>query len=120
MEIQHITLQLKDIFQNLRNRYETNDKPEDRRDREFFSFVKKETTPVHDLIVKWEEHASAFVQNKQVSVHPQQVASTSENLQLLLLHSYYIDVKRKRYMELYQSVQYVFDLLLKDIGKQTS
>ncbi|SDJ68085.1 DUF1798 family protein [Sediminibacillus albus] len=117
MELKTITEQLKQEITKLKNRFETNEKPEDRRDREFFNFVKEETTPIHSLVQEWEKQASLFVKNKQVSVHPQQVASTSDNLQILLLNSYYIDTPRKRYMEMYHSIHYVLDQLLSDIEK---
>ncbi|GAA5415335.1 hypothetical protein Pryu01_00359 [Paraliobacillus ryukyuensis] len=32
------------------------------------------------------------------------------------MHSYYIDVKETRYMNLYNSVQYVLDIILEDLA----
>ena len=112
MDFYSLTREMKNDIETWKDRYENAERPEDKRDRAFFSYVKAETAPFFRKIEKWNEQATVFVKNKEVKVHPQQVASTAENLELLLMHSFYLDVKRKRYMELHQSVHYVFDLLL--------
>ncbi|MGP4041302.1 DUF1798 family protein [Gracilibacillus sp. D59] len=99
----------------LKEYYLSHERPENKRDPKFFAFVKDNTEPVFETVDQWYEEALNFVKNRNVKVHPQQVESTEENIKLLLLHSYYVDVKRKRYMELHQSVIYVFDLLKNDI-----
>lgn len=119
MDVKQITLELKTDLARLKHRYETSEKPQNKRDRDFFQFVKQETTPLYEKIHLWEELASAFVKRREAKVHPQQVASTTENMELLLLNSYYIDAKRNRYMDLYQSVLYVFDALLDDVDKES-
>ncbi|UFU01268.1 YppE family protein [Radiobacillus kanasensis] len=109
---------LKHDLQQLLDYYLTHEKPEDKRDRSFFEYVRKETTPIYNKIKGWEEEALDFVKNRDVRVHPQQVASTAENLELILMHSYYVDVRKKRYMELYKSIEYVFELLMEDLQTQ--
>lgn len=109
--------ELEEELKTLKGYYLSHEKPEHKRDPEFFAYVKEQTEPVFDIVDKWHEEALAFVKNREVQVHPQQVESTEENIKLLLLHSYYIDVRKKRYMELHQSVLYVFDLLKNDLNK---
>lgn len=116
MLLQHMETLEKEL-ETLKENYLTHEKPENRRDPEFFAYVKKQTEPIFDIINQWYEEALTFVKNREVSVHPQQVQSTEENLHLILLNSYYIDVRRKRYMELHKSILYVFDLLKKDMEK---
>ncbi|WP_244535174.1 DUF1798 family protein [Gracilibacillus kekensis] len=108
--------ELEKELSSLQEYYLTHEKPENKRDPEFFAFVKEQTEPIFIKVDKWYEEALVFVKNRDVQVHPQQIESTEENIKLLLLHSYYIDVRKKRYMELYQSVLYVFDLLKNDIS----
>ncbi|WP_277677955.1 DUF1798 family protein [Gracilibacillus dipsosauri] len=107
---------LEEILSDLKEHYLANEKPENKRDPEFFQYVKEQTNPVFKEIEQWYQKAKAFVQNRSVSVHPQQIESTAENLRLLLLHSYYMDARKKRYMELFQSVTYVFDMLKRDLS----
>lgn len=115
-DLQEQTRHLKQQLNQLKERYETNEPPEDRRDKAFFSHVKEVTEPIYKRLETWEEGALGLVKKREVNLHPHQVASTRENMELLLMHSFYIDVKRKRYMELYKSVHYIFDQLLKDIA----
>ncbi|WP_066193268.1 DUF1798 family protein [Gracilibacillus timonensis] len=106
---------LEEILLQLQQRYLTHERPDNRRDPDFFSLVKEETDPIFTLIDQWYQEAVPFVQDREVRVHPQQVDSTEENMKLLLLHSYYIDTPKSRYMELHQSVLYVMELLKQDL-----
>ncbi|MGF7014889.1 DUF1798 family protein [Ornithinibacillus bavariensis] len=115
MELTEYTIQLKKYLQDLKQVFEENNPPEDRRDKEFFVMVKKKTSPIYDLLEIWQELALKFIKENKISVHPNQIVSTKENMELLLMHSYYIDVRRRRYMELNQSVLYVLDQLLRAI-----
>ncbi|MDL4840842.1 DUF1798 family protein [Aquibacillus rhizosphaerae] len=116
MEFKRMTLELKERLDRLAQYYLENEKPKDKRDKDFFMFVREQTTPTFQLLQEWEMEALKFVKNRDVRVHPQQVSSTKENMDLLLMHSYYIDVNRKRYMNLNKSVHYVFDILLEDLN----
>jgi hypothetical protein len=107
------TVQLKEYLQQLKDLFEENNPPEDRRDKEYFEMVKEKTLPIYELLSKWEELALKIIKESKISVHPNQIVSTRENMELLLMHSYYIDVRRRRYMELNQSVLYVFDQLIR-------
>lgn len=116
MDLQMLTNQLKRDLHELKEKYEQNSPPKNRRDHSFFAVVKQETTPIYHLLDQWETLALSFVKQRRVNVHPHQVTSTKENMELLLMHSYYIDVKKKRYMELYQSIGYVLDQLLDELS----
>lgn len=115
MDIKEQTIDLKRHLQLLKDNYENNDPPENKKDIAFFNNVKSETEPVYAMLATWETDALEIVKLRKVNVHPHQITSTRENMELLLMHSYYIDVKRKRYMELNHSVLYIFDLLLRDL-----
>lgn len=117
MDIKGQTMGLKRHLQVLKDSYEKNDPPENKKDIAFFNSVKSKTEPIYALLSTWETDALEIVKQRKVNVHPHQVTSTRENMELLLMHSYYIDVKRKRYMELNHSVLYIFDLLLRDLNE---
>lgn len=102
-----LTNELQQASQQLKDRFLTNEPPEDMKDVVFFEKVKSETDPLFKLAEKWEEEALDAVKKRKIPVHPQQVESTRENFELVLLHSYYIDVKQQRYMELQQAIDYV-------------
>lgn len=115
MDIEKQTIDLKEYLQALKDNYEENDPPENKKNIAFFNNVKSRTEPIYVALTTWETDALEVVKQRKVNVHPQQITSTKENMELLLMHSYYIDVKRKRYMELNHSVRYVFDLLIRDL-----
>ncbi len=115
MMIKELTIELKDQLLQLKSNYYQQEKPQNRRDSDFFNYVKKVTEPTFRLVEEWEEKTAEQVKSRTLRVHPQQVGSTRENVELLLLHSYYIDVKESRYMNLHNSVLYVLDLIIEDV-----
>ncbi|WP_042223622.1 DUF1798 family protein [Oceanobacillus manasiensis] len=117
MELLKQTERLQQYLTSLRDKFEQSEPPENKKDREFFILVKEETKPIYELLNKWEEHALHAVKNREVQVHPHQVSSTRENMELLLMHSYYIDARRKRYMELYKSILYVLDQIHHELSQ---
>jgi len=83
--------------------------------RDYFSYVKQETTPIFDLLESWENKSINYLkEGHKSSIHPKQIVATKENMELLLLHSYYKDLRKRRYMEYYRSCLYVFNQLLKE------
>ncbi|MFA1820748.1 DUF1798 family protein [Virgibacillus oceani] len=111
------TEQLKKYVTGLKDRYKTSSPPENRKDRQLFLRVKEETAPIYQLLESWEASALKLVKKRKINVHPQQVSSTSENMEMFIMHSYYIDVKEKRFMELHNSIIYIFDQLLREIER---
>ncbi|APC48469.1 DUF1798 family protein [Virgibacillus halodenitrificans] len=115
MDLQDITKTLKHHLIFLKHKYEMNEPPASMRDKAFFQQVKEETNPIYDLLEEWEALGLQTVKERKVNVHPHQITSTKENMELVLLHSYYVDVRRKRYMELYNSITYIFDQLIEEL-----
>src|SRR5699024_12763405 len=111
------THNLRNELDTLKKYYLTHEPPKNKSDKNFFLMVKERTNPIYQTLERWEEEALHLVKQRIVDVHPQQITSTKENMELLLLHSFYIDVKRKRYMELNHSIHYEFNQLLRDLSK---
>lgn len=114
-DLKQVTETLKSSLIRLKERYEQSSPPKNRKDRDFFNMVKQETDPLYQLLDEWEDIALASVKERKVGIHPQQVVSTKENMELLLMHSYFIDTRHTRYMDLYQSVLFIFDQVLSEI-----
>lgn len=102
--LQHIA-RLKEFF-------ELGEPPKDVRDKAFFLQVKEETEPIYKLLEEWEEETLHAIKNREISLHPQQIISTKENLELLIMHSYYKDLRRRRYNEYYKSIQYILEQII--------
>lgn len=81
-------------------------------DKPFFLKMKEETSSIYDLLATWEEQCLAEVKLRNLQVHPHQVHATAENIELLILHSYYKDLRKRKYMEYYNSSHYVCNQVL--------
>ncbi|WP_079530095.1 DUF1798 family protein [Halobacillus hunanensis] len=117
MSLQETTIKIKQMIDDLHEQFIKAEDPADTKSLEFFHKVKSETAPMFELTSQWLEEAEEFVKSRSVSVHPNQVKSTHENIEMLILHSYYHDVERKRFKELHQSSHYVLDMVLNDLEK---
>lgn len=115
MDLKTQTKKIINDVEHFKKQFNHNKPPENVKDRDFFHFVKEETQPIFELIELWEQTALEAVKSRQVNVHPNQVTSTKENIELLLMHSYYHDVRQRRYMELYKSILYVCNQVLRDL-----
>lgn len=115
MNLQKKTELLTQHLQRLKENFEHGNPPENLRDKAFFLQVKEETTPIFELLGEWEEEALFAVKNRQINLHPQQIMSTKENMDLLIMHSYYKDLRKRRYMEYYKSIIYIFDQTINDL-----
>ncbi|MFD2760831.1 DUF1798 family protein [Lentibacillus juripiscarius] len=115
MELLQQTQQFQYHLNKLEEIYNANKPPESRKDKAFFQMVKTYTEPIYNLLKDWEDHALYAVKQRHVNLHPQQVTSTKENMELLMMHSFYVDVKRKRYMELNHSIHFILDKLLDEL-----
>src|SRR5699024_5119517 len=112
------TERLKIELDTLKNMYETNAAPENRKDKSFFLKVKSETEPVYKLLTQWENNALEQIKKQNVTnVHPKQTVPAKENIVLLLQHSNYADVRRRRYIEMHHSVPYILNQLLRGLYK---
>lgn len=107
---------MKDELSFLRNKYESTERHQNKRDREYFTYVKQESKPLFELIDQWHEQTLDLLATRQMIVHEEQVHSTKENFEMLILHSYYVDIRKRRYMEMNKSCLYVFDQLLKELA----
>ncbi|WP_181348326.1 DUF1798 family protein [Thalassobacillus sp. CUG 92003] len=113
-DIQQLSWNIKELVDDLHERFIQAEEAVDKKDREFFERVKVETKPMFELAKDWLSQAEEFVKRRDVNVHPTQVQSTYENVEMLILHGYYADVPKKRFKEMYRSVHYVVDMILTD------
>lgn len=108
-KVKQLTLRLKAILNKLSEKYHKSEPPKNRRDTQFFSYVKEETAPIFSLLDEWEQACLNAFENQSINVFPGQIQSTKENMELIIMHSYYKDIRKKRYMSYIQSIEFVFD-----------
>lgn len=106
-KIKHTIDQLSDVFFR-------EGEPPSMNDKTFFLQMKEETASMYELLKQWEEQALQEVKLRNIDVHPHQVHATAENIELLILHSYYKDIRKRRYMEYHNSSHYVCNQVLSE------
>lgn len=115
MSLQGLTEEIKQLIDQRHRHYIEAEGPINKSDRDYFNQVKKETIPMFELNNVWRDEAEIFVKDRKASVHPNQIKSTHENIEMIILHSYYLDVDKKRFKELHQSSHYVLNMILNDL-----
>ncbi|GEM04281.1 hypothetical protein HMI01_12690 [Halolactibacillus miurensis] len=92
-------------------RYQTDKLPAKLNDREAFNVIKEEVTPQFQLMEQWEDQLLSDIKTHALSIHPSLVQSTRENMELIIMHSFYHDTDEKRFHELVKSVDVVLDMV---------
>src|SRR5699024_3576069 len=101
-----LTNQMLQAIEDGRNRFLNNEKPHT--DRAYFNRVKEEADPIFELLHQWVDVALDRVTNHTLNLHLHQINSTGENMEWLILHSYYQDTRKRKFMEIYKSCYYIF------------
>lgn len=81
----------------------------------FFAYVKGETDSIFEHLHEWEAETLQYIKNNKSAVHLKQVIATKENIELLIIHSFYKDMRKRRFMEYYNSSLYVLNDLRSEI-----
>lgn len=87
-------------------------------DSEQFEKMKKETTPIFDLLEIWEESTLALIKQRELTLHPQQIIATKENYEMLLMHSYYKDIRIRKYNETNKSSHYILEQIIRELENE--
>lgn len=82
---------------------------------EFFEYVRTETEGVFAKLKEWENILLELDQAGETVIHENMIHSTKDNMTALIMHSYYKDVRRRRYMEIKRSCIYVYQSILKGL-----
>lgn len=113
MSLQPLTIQLINDLHTLKDQFYQEEIEEDQ--HAFFHSVKEKTDIIFETLHAWEEACLAYVKETKSTVHFKQIIATKENIELLIVHSFYKDMRKRRYMEYYQSSLYVLQQLEKEL-----
>src|SRR5699024_2651346 len=73
------------------------------RSRSYFNNIKPEVETYLNFLEEWGELAHQLSEQGLLTIFPQQIDATIDNMRALIMHSYYKDVRKRRYMEMKQS-----------------
>lgn len=101
--------QLKDLFHK-------NTEPKDINDHEYFFQLKKETAQLFSLLDEWENAVLLTLKEKPLKIFEHQITATKDNIEVLVMHSYYKDIRKRLYMERYYSIMLVLENIKKGLN----
>ncbi len=79
---------------------------------DFYKEVKPFADRVMELARKWEEASIAWLEfSPQKNLHPKQITSTAENIQMVSVQAFFPKTSRKRFIGHIQSIEYVLRAL---------
>lgn len=113
-DLYYYTEKLLEEVNQCQDRFLSGEKPE--KNRAFFEEIRKEADATFQLLDGWVEQATIVVEQKEIKVlHLQQIEATKENVESLVLHSYYKDTRKRRFIEIYKSCYYIFAQVLNEL-----
>jgi len=93
-----------------------NDKTIEARQRdEFFTYVKNNSKEIFAILDEWVNLLSELNEQGNSVINQAIIESTKDNMNALIMHSYYKDVRRRRYMEINRSCIYTYQSVLKEL-----
>lgn len=100
------TYKLIDTLTSLEEVYRSEEEVE--RSREFFNEIKPKVESYLILLESWGKATHQLASAGKLQVFPQQIDATIDNMKALIMHSFYKDVRKRRYMEIKQACYYIF------------
>lgn len=110
-----LTKQLKSTLEDLIVIFNNEEQP--RKDKHFFAYIQSETKDIFDQLDMWEELAINEANAGNIRLREEQIVTTRDNITALVFHSYYKDVRKRRYMEINKSCHFILQQILKEIPK---
>ncbi|WP_216774170.1 YppE family protein [Metabacillus halosaccharovorans] len=85
----------------------------------FYEQVKPTFELVKHTANAWEQHALDWIKmEKPKYIHQTQIESAMENIEQVVLQSFYKDVNKQRFHNLHHSVEYVLNTIMDEIEKK--
>lgn len=113
MTLLDITVELTNDLHHLKEQFYRQEEIDD--EKKFFSEVKAATDPIFERLHAWENQTLLYIQQHKSTIHFNQVIATKENIELLIIHGYFKDMRKRRFMEYYQSSLFVLNNLEKEL-----
>jgi hypothetical protein len=111
--------QILNSLEECRNRFEQlNGKPEKTEDY-FYMKVKPTFESIMENLQKWKPLAEDWVRrNRPKYIHQSQIDSAIENMEQVVLQSFYKDVNNQRFHNLHHSVEYILCSIIDEIEEK--
>jgi hypothetical protein len=116
MELIMFSRELLQLLDDCKVRFEKIKQKPEKTESLFYNEVKPAFEMVMNQATKWKPLAEAWVkEHKPKYIHLSQIESTIDNIEQIVLQSFYKDVNNQRFHNLHNSVEYIIDSILAEI-----
>ena len=113
MELIISSKQLLELMDDCKARFEGRNQKPEKTESLFYNEVRPMYESVMNLAKNWKPLAEAWlVENKPKYIHKAQIESTIENIEQVVLQSFYKDINNQRFHNLHHSVEYIITSIL--------
>ncbi|WP_175639685.1 DUF1798 family protein [Metabacillus schmidteae] len=110
------SLHLLQCLTECKQRFESFQKKPEKTDAYFYEQVKPTFELVKDKADVWEQLASEWIKKKRPKyIHQSQIDSARENLEQVVLQSFYKDINNQRFHNMHHSVEYLLNTIIDQI-----
>lgn len=118
-ELKELTLILQQYTDESLQRFEMVKKAQEKIEYDFFQDVKPYADLVKSTADKWKSFCLIWIENESPKhMHPPQIVSAIDNLNLISVQSFFKDSKEKRFKEMYHALQYLFENILEKLAEK--
>lgn len=104
------------ILEDCKQRFESIKQKPEKTEELFYQDVKPTFELILNKVEIWKPLAEDWVKvNKPKYIHSAQIESTIDNIEQIVLQSFYKDINKQRFHNLYNSVEYVMSSILNEI-----
>lgn len=106
-QLVEVTAFLVDTFYRVRESGEKED---------FYQVVRPYANKVKEINEEWKEIASSWVQkDKPLYLHPSQIVSASNHLEVISIQAFFPDTSKKRFLDAAKSIQFILQTVLNEL-----
>lgn len=110
---------LLELLQESKQRFESFQEKPEKTESYFYDQVKPNFEMMKDKLNVWEQLALEWIQKKKPKyIHPSQIESAMENVEQVVLQSFYKDINKQRFTNLHHSVEYLLNNIMDEIEEK--
>jgi len=110
---------LLELLQESKQRFESFQEKPEKTEAYFYDQVKPNFEMMKDKSNVWEQLALEWIKEKKPKyIHPSQIESAMENVEQVVLQSFYKDINKQRFNNLHHSVEYLLNNIMDEIEEK--
>lgn len=110
---------LLELLQESKERFKSFQEKPEKSEAYFYNQVKPNFEMMKDKSNVWEQLALEWIKKEKPKyIHPSQIESAVENVEQVILQSFYKDINKQRFNNLHHSVEYLLNNIMNEIEEK--